>query len=275
MYNKNVLFVSLAALLSMFCSVASAGGSPPSTGGCSGKETPPCGTLTIASPKKGTATSFYSDLTSGASSAQNTGGLITDMKTAFNKAPFNASTLKFNSGTLDVANVGKGQNDIVTYTFLGASAANSDRFTVTGGAITSTNGNPFSNQTATPFGATITDTIKGTGSAETQLGFKFTDVTDNKFLTNGCSGSGIGCQGKFGILAGGYTIDRIKYADLLIYNDTGSSDSDYNDMVIGVNSICVSAVPEPETYAMLLAGLGLIGFIAYRRKNNSSNTLAA
>lgn len=28
----------------------------------------------------------------------------------------------------------------------------------------------------------------------------------------------------------------------------------------------VSAVPEPETYAMLLAGLGLVGFIARRRK---------
>jgi PEP-CTERM motif len=32
-----------------------------------------------------------------------------------------------------------------------------------------------------------------------------------------------------------------------------------------------SPVPEPSTYAMLLAGLGLIGFIAYRRKYNSSN----
>jgi PEP-CTERM motif len=32
----------------------------------------------------------------------------------------------------------------------------------------------------------------------------------------------------------------------------------------------VAAVPEPETYAMLLAGLGLIGFIAYRRKSDSS-----
>jgi hypothetical protein len=31
------------------------------------------------------------------------------------------------------------------------------------------------------------------------------------------------------------------------------------------------AIPEPETYAMLLAGLGLIGFIAYRRKNDSSD----
>lgn len=32
-----------------------------------------------------------------------------------------------------------------------------------------------------------------------------------------------------------------------------------------------AAVPEPETYAMFLAGLGLIGFLAYRRKNDSSN----
>jgi hypothetical protein len=35
------------------------------------------------------------------------------------------------------------------------------------------------------------------------------------------------------------------------------------------------AVPEPETYAMLLAGLGLIVFISYRRKNDSSNMLMA
>lgn len=31
----------------------------------------------------------------------------------------------------------------------------------------------------------------------------------------------------------------------------------------------VSVVPEPETYAMLLAGLGLIGFLANRRKQNA------
>ena len=31
-------------------------------------------------------------------------------------------------------------------------------------------------------------------------------------------------------------------------------------------SFAVAAVPEPETYAMLLAGLGLLGFAAWRRK---------
>jgi hypothetical protein len=33
----------------------------------------------------------------------------------------------------------------------------------------------------------------------------------------------------------------------------------------------VNPVPEPETYAMLLIGLGLIGFITYRKKNNKNN----
>lgn len=35
----------------------------------------------------------------------------------------------------------------------------------------------------------------------------------------------------------------------------------------GVLTYAVAAVPEPETYAMLLAGLGMIGAIARRRKN--------
>ncbi len=34
-------------------------------------------------------------------------------------------------------------------------------------------------------------------------------------------------------------------------------------------SLAISPVPEPETYAMLLAGLGLIGFSARRRKSDA------
>ena len=37
--------------------------------------------------------------------------------------------------------------------------------------------------------------------------------------------------------------------------------SDGND-----RTLMLTAVPEPESYAMLLAGLGLMGFIARRRK---------
>lgn len=42
---------------------------------------------------------------------------------------------------------------------------------------------------------------------------------------------------------------------------TGSQGGLYN------GAISVAAVPEPETYAMLLAGLGVMGFIARRRNN--------
>lgn len=35
---------------------------------------------------------------------------------------------------------------------------------------------------------------------------------------------------------------------------------------VGSLSLSVIAVPEPETYAMLIAGLGLVGFMARRRK---------
>jgi hypothetical protein len=48
----------------------------------------------------------------------------------------------------------------------------------------------------------------------------------------------------------------------------GRNDPNYNTLM---NVSLTGTVPEPETYAMLLAGLGLIGFISYRRKNDSSN----
>ena len=42
-------------------------------------------------------------------------------------------------------------------------------------------------------------------------------------------------------------------------------DSDYDDIVVGLK---VAAIPEPETYALLMAGLAAVGFIARRRRQS-------
>lgn len=50
---------------------------------------------------------------------------------------------------------------------------------------------------------------------------------------------------------------------LLAYEDFPNGGIDYNDMVVGMN---VTAVPEPESVALALAGLGMLGFMARRRR---------
>ena len=46
---------------------------------------------------------------------------------------------------------------------------------------------------------------------------------------------------------------------------SGMNDSAYG---MALDHVSVTTVPEPESFAMLLAGLGLVGVVARRRKNN-------
>lgn len=45
-----------------------------------------------------------------------------------------------------------------------------------------------------------------------------------------------------------------------------SADNELNDFVNRIESV-TAAVPEPSTYAMMLAGIGILGFMARRRLN--------
>lgn len=56
---------------------------------------------------------------------------------------------------------------------------------------------------------------------------------------------------------------------MLSASDTGPYARDYDAVELGVLTdlgYTVAAIPEPETYAMLLAGLGMIGWVVRRRK---------
>lgn len=76
--------------------------------------------------------------------------------------------------------------------------------------------------------------------------------------------------GEWGNSLGSYFLIGTNYAGVatastlnLYYFDSNNFDNT-GSIVADIN---VTAVPEPETYAMMLAGLGLIGFSARRRKS--------
>lgn len=114
--------------------------------------------------------------------------------------------------------------------------------------------------------------LGGGGSSDSTLGTG-TAVTLNQ---NGMNpGTAIGWNGgtttvtglTFNLLAGNNTF-KFAYSAPGWANGNGQSLADEG---WGIKSAMVSAVPEPETYAMMLVGLGLIGTIARRRKQRQLN----
>jgi hypothetical protein len=145
----------------------------------------------------------------------------------------------------------------LTFTYLGKEAGHSNSFTY------DYLGDNESLYTAT--------TSRGSSfwvsvSVEGYLELKFTDVTVSN--TNAFSGYAESNPNndRFGFL----DVSEIDFGDgageydyLILFNDV-YPDADFNDMVVGVKA--VQAIPEPETYALMLAGLGVVGFMARRRR---------
>lgn len=99
-----------------------------------------------------------------------------------------------------------------------------------------------------------------------------TDVTFDYWVIGGFSGTYEAFDSTHSSL-GSLLVDATGRSDLLgTFTFTGSVASlEWKGASSQISTMTVSAVPipEPETYAMLLAGLGLLGFVARRSKQNA------
>jgi len=87
---------------------------------------------------------------------------------------------------------------------------------------------------------------------------------DFSFSTLSPAGSFGNGSNRIAYIAGVTTAHYGRFDYILGFNDSYTGDADFDDFVVGVNF--ATPVPEPETYAMLLAGLAMLGFGARRRK---------
>jgi PEP-CTERM motif len=140
----------------------------------------------------------------------------------------------------------------VTFTYLGQESSFSDKFHLL------INGQNLLE--SDPVGSSVS-----AGSLGGYVNFSF-EGDNGKFATNGgakAPGTSIGLIGTNLTVTSGAAAGT--YAFVLGYNDSAGTATlgDWDDFVVGVN---IAPIPEPETYALMLAGLGVMGFIARRRR---------
>lgn len=101
------------------------------------------------------------------------------------------------------------------------------------------------------------------------LNFSFKDLVTGTGVANGGALSGnrqnayfVFDSSQFEFWPGNDMSTTRTFQYILGFND-GGGDKDFDDMVIGLNLV---PVPEPGTYALMLAGLAAVGFVAVRRR---------
>ena len=179
-----------------------------------------------------------------------------------------AATGAVNAGWLNsqIQAIGPGT---LTVTFLGKEAGDLDVMSFNLGAQTLSN--------AAAVGSTLD--IPLTGGAQV-LNFLFKDTTSGSSVLNGGKVSDYASYAVLGTAVGQgnspcgvATLCEVftakvdgtpKSFDLILgFNDGYRGDADYDDMVVGLS---FAPVPEPQTYALMLAGLAATGLVVRRRR---------
>lgn len=146
------------------------------------------------------------------------------------------------------------QSGFITFTFLGQESGYTDRVDLVIGSAPA----PMDESL---IGSTVTAKITA-GVVD----FKFYDAFGGSAINGGAwskdtsialLGTDFTTTAASGALAAGASFSYV-----LGFNDSAKGLDDWDDYIIGVN---ITPVPEPSTYALLLAGLGAVGFVARRR----------
>lgn len=147
----------------------------------------------------------------------------------------------------------------ITYYFLGSESGFRDRFTA--GSVTKGENSLFENHFAAPI--LIGSQLYAAGGSLTGL---------LNFTSNLGAAATVGQDG-FGILLNRGQVSGSKFSTLYFgYDDQiGRTDDNHDDFIVMAQ---VAAVPEPGTWAMLIAGFVLVGSLLRRRRSNGITVLA-
>ncbi len=198
------------------------------------------------------ATLFATGAYASSPSLSLTGGVSTDLTPA--SVQFNPTWLTgFSFAAYDLHQVFEGATlhlngtANVTYTFVGKEAGYTNVF----------------KSFYSGYGGSFQQIVGSIGNLGQSI--SFSNVV-NSALKYGFLSNGAGSLDKNSDPDIGVALSTDKKSALIFFNDSCKCDKDYDDMVIKVS---IAAVPEPETYAMLLAGLGIMGGIARRRRTKA------
>jgi len=192
----------------------------------------------------------------------NAGLSFLELSTATRTEAFNVANMPSFAGgtTLKLGLLNTNEAGTITFTYLGQESGYINSFHLT---IGPTQHLYESNPVGTPVSAFVSNLGP--------ISFKFEGDTDRYAVNGGHwdSGTSIGLIGQNMTISSGGGAGN--YAFVLGYDDSAGAAKlgDWDDFVVGVNfspSQVITPVPEPEIYAMMGIGLGLVGWIGRRRK---------